>query len=128
MGIPLAFDKDIDDYGVKRVRITQSMIDQTITNIKAKHYPPLTEKMEYICDSNRDIYKNRIAVKPGTVTIVGKLIDLINWENAVAFEVYEGDNLVFVANKPSFNIKNAITSNTKVYAIAFDGSKIEVKL
>ncbi|MFA6702948.1 MAG: M60 family metallopeptidase [Dysgonamonadaceae bacterium] len=123
-----AFDKDIDDYGVKRVRITQSMIDQTIANIKAKHYPPLTEKMEYICDLNQDSYKNRLAIKPGTVAVVGKLIDFINWENAVAFEVYEGDKLVYVANKPSFNVKNAITSNTKVYAIAYDGTKIEVKL
>ena len=120
------FDQTIDDYGNARILITQSQIDETVAGIKSKNYPPLTEKMEYICDSNWEVFKNRLSVQQGTATKSGARITMLNWKNVAAYEVYEADKLVFVSNKPSFNLDNSVTGNTKVYAIAYDGNKTEV--
>ena len=108
-----------------------------LTVSRAETIQPKEDEVIYSINWDNGKYDYDSSIYPVTVSI-GKIItfetenpviiDFINWENAVAFEVYEGDKLVYVANKPSFNVKNAITSNTKVYAIAYDGTKIEVKL
>lgn len=120
------FDREIDDYGKTRIVITQTQIDQAIADIKAKNYPTLTEKMEYICDSNWEVFKNQLPVQQGTATKSGKTITMNGWKNAVAYEVYEGESLVFVSNRASFTLDNPATANTKVYAVAYDGTKTEI--
>lgn len=50
-------DTDINDYGVKRVRVTQQEIDALIAEIKSKGYPVPAYKVEEITDRN---YKNYI--------------------------------------------------------------------
>ncbi len=121
------FDQEIDDYGKARVTITQSQADKTIADIATKNHPLLTEKMEYICDSNWEIFKHRLAVQQGSATKNGTKITMTNWENVVAYEVYEGDSLVFVSNKASFNLDSPVTVYTRVFAVAYDGNKTEVK-
>ncbi|RNC63845.1 M60 family metallopeptidase [Proteiniphilum sp. X52] len=119
------FDQTIDDYGNARILITQSQIDRTVADIKAKNYPLLSEKVEYICDSNWEVFKNRLPVKAGSTTKSGKTITMTGWKNAVAYEVYEGESLVFVSNRASFTLDNPATAHTKVYAVAYDGTKTE---
>lgn len=51
---------------------------------------------------------------------------MLGWKNVVAYEVYEGDKLVFVSNKDSFTLDSPVTSSTKVYAVAYNGDKTEV--
>lgn len=119
-------DETIDDYGEEKLTITQNQIDQLINEIKNKNYASMTEKIEYICDSNWEIFKKRLPVQTGNASKNGSVITMNNWGNVVAYEVYDGDNLIFVSNKKSFSLDNPATTNTKVFAIAYDGSRTEV--
>lgn len=122
-----SFNGEIDDYGKSQVVIDQSQIDKTIAAIKVKNYLPLTEKIEYISDSNWEIFRDRLPVRQGTAVKSGKTITMIGWQNVVAYEVYDGGTLVFVSNKASFNLDADVSSGIKVMAVAYDGSKTEVK-
>ena len=121
------FDNKVEDYTPAIIKVTQSDIDQLEAEINAKNYPALTDKAEYICDSNWEIFKNKQSVQPGTAQKSGATITMNNWKNVVAYEVYEGNTLVFVSNKSSFKLDNPVTANTKVYAVAYNGNKTEVK-
>lgn len=121
------FDGEIDDYGKIRVVIDQSQIDRTIAAVKEKNYLPLTEKIEYISDSNWKIFRDRLPVRQGTAIKSGKNITMNGWQNVVAYEVYDGETLVFVSNKASFSLDTDVNSGIKVLAVAYDGSKMEVK-
>lgn len=121
------FNQIIDDYGERRVEITQAQIDAVIADIKSKNYPPLDDKMEYICDSNWQVFRDKLPVQQGTASKSGKSITMNGWKNVAAFEVYEADKLIFVSNKNSFTLDNNATTNTKVFAVAYNGNKTEVK-
>lgn len=120
------FDQTVDDYGQKRLQVTQTQIDRTFAEIKAKGYPIIIDKIEYICDANLEIFKNRSSVQTGTASKNGTTITMTDWKNVVAYEVYEGDQLIFVTNESSFNLDSPATNATKVLAIAYDGSKTTV--
>lgn len=120
------FKQTIDDYGQREVEITQTQIDQTIDDIKLKNYPLLTDKIEYICDSNWQVFRDKLSVQQGTATKNGTTITISGWKNVVAYEVFEGDNLVFVSNKASFNLESSTTANTKIFAVAYNGNRTEV--
>jgi len=120
------FDKMVDDYGKKHLLITQTQTDKTVDDIKNKNYQPLNDKIEYICDANREIFKNRLSVQAGAASKNGTSITMTGWKNVVAYEVYEGDQLIFVTNWSSFNLDSPATNTTKVFAIAYDGSKTTV--
>ena len=120
------FDGEIDDYGKGRLTITQHQIDEIVAFIKSKNYPSVTDKIEYICDSNKQYFKNRLPVRSGIATKSGSSVFMHGWGNVVAYEVYEGDKLVFVSNKDSFTLDNPVTTSTKVYAVAYNGDKTEV--
>ncbi len=120
------FDGEMDDYGTAHFKIAQSQIDKTIAYVKSKNYPLLTDKIEYICDSNWQIFRDKKSVEIGTATVSGTSVNMKNWKNVVAYEVYEGDRLVFVSNYPSFTLNSGVSSNTKIYALAYDGTKTEV--
>ncbi|MDD4777222.1 MAG: M60 family metallopeptidase [Fermentimonas sp.] len=120
------YDKIIDDYGEGRFTITQNQIDKTTDEIKAKNYPLPTGKLEYICDSNVDVFKNRQQVKKGTVTVNSTTFTMKGWENVAAFEVYQNEKLVFASNKSTFKIDQSVDDKIKVYALSFDGNRTEV--
>ena len=121
------FDKELDDYGTARFTVLQSDIDKTIQYVKDKGYPMITEKLEYICDTNWEIFRDKKSVVKGTASVSGTSVLIRNWSNTVAFEVYQGDKLVFVTNKASFNLDSPVNSDTKIYAISYDGTKTKVE-
>ena len=120
------YDEVIDDYGSGQFLITQNQIDKVIAEVKAKNYPLLTDKAEYICDSNVSIFKNRLQIRKGAAKVSGTTLTMTGWENVVAYEVYQGDNLIFASNKSSFTIDHTLNDTIKVYALSFDGNRIEV--
>lgn len=121
------YDAVIEDYGSSRFTVTQGQIDNLLGEIKEKNYAPMTDKIEYICDSNIEIFKNKQPVQAGNAIINGNSITMNGWKNVVAFEVYNNDQLVFVSNKNSFKLDNPATSNIKIYAVAFNGVKTLVQ-
>ena len=112
-------------------RITQSQIDAIVAYIEAQNFP-LPYMIEYIDDSNWTIFRDRLPVQPGTAqqTVTGTtpvtVLTMTNWRNVVAFEVFEGDRLVFVSNRSRFTLSALATANTRVYAVSFDGQRIPV--
>lgn len=120
------FDEEIDDYGKGQLTISQRQIDQVISDIEAKNYPEVTDMIEYVSDSNWEIFKNKSSIQKGTATKSGTSIRMSNWKNVVAYEVYENDKLIFVSNLSTFNLDSSATQNTKVYAVAYNGDKVEV--
>ena len=120
------FDEEIEDYSKQRVTITQAQINKTLAEIQAMNLPKPTEKLEYISDSNWEIFREKLSVQQGSATKNGTKITMMGWKNVVAYEVYEGEKLVFVSNKGSFTLDNPVTTNTKVYAVAYNGNKTEV--
>ncbi len=82
-GFYTPFDDEVDDYGKKRITVTQTQIDRTIADIKAKGYPEVDEKIEYICDANWKVFKNRLPVQPGTATKSGTKITMKGWQNVL---------------------------------------------
>lgn len=120
------FDGQIDDYGVGQFKVTQSQIDDVVAYVKGKNYPQVTEVLEYICDANWEIFRDKKAVQKGTATVSGTSVKMSNWKNVVAYEVYESDKLVFASNRDSFTLNSSAGANTKIYALAYDGTKIEV--
>ncbi len=125
-GYLVPFDKDIEHYGVRRITVTQKQIDDLIAEIESKNYAPMTEMIEYICDANWELFRDKLSVQAGTATKNHDHITMNGWKNVVAYEVYEGDQLVFVSNKNTFRLDDPATSNTKVYAVAYNGDKTEV--
>lgn len=119
-------DEIIDDYGKSPLKITQQQIDALVSEIKSENYTIPSDRIEYICDSNWHIYKNKFSVVKGTATKYGNTITMKNWENVVAYEVWENNQLIFVSNKSKFKLDKQFTNNTSVYAISYNGSKIQV--
>ena len=120
------FDDQMDDYGVGQFKVTQSQIEDVVAYVKGKNYPQVTEVLEYICDDNWEIFRDKKDVQKGTATVSGTSVKMSNWKNVVAYEVYESDNLVFASNRASFTLNSSAGANTKIYALAYDGTKIEV--
>ncbi len=120
------FDDEIDDYGKRRFTVTQQQVDDLVAEIEAKGYAPMTEVIEYICDANWQLFRDKLPVQAGTAMKNGAKLTMSGWKNVVAYEVYEGDNLVFVSNRNAFTLDNPASSNTKVYALAYNGNKTEV--
>lgn len=122
------FDRVIDDYGESRFLLTQDQIDRLVEDVKMQGYSPMNEKIEYICDSNWEYFKKRQPVQPGGKAMKNGLSIQVNgWTNVVAYEVYDGEQLVFVTNKNSFTLDNEAVS-LKIFAIAYDGARTEVNL
>lgn len=125
-GFYIPIDKTVNDYGNRQLTVTNSYVNQIKQEINALALPIATDKIEYICDSNWVYFKNKANVIKGTATKNGRRITTSGYQNVVAYEVYENDQLIFVSNKNSFDMKRIPTNNTKIYAIAYDGQKTEV--
>jgi hypothetical protein len=136
-GYLLPIDKDIDDYGVQHMTVSQSQINSLIAAVQAKGYPkPVSPVLNYISANTVNVYKNRapmsgttgvgVTVNSGTLTI-----DNSKWVNAVAFETYNQKTLTDVAiygtgDATAANSKTTVqyaAGSTSVYAVGYDGSK-----
>lgn len=119
-------DKSVEDYATRQLRVTQEYASKIKNEIKAMGYSEIKDKIEYISDGNWQYFKNKSAVVKGTATKNGQKITTSNYQNVVAYEVYENNQLIFVTNRNSFDIGKPFTSNMVVYAIAYDGTQTQV--
>lgn len=119
-------DAEIDDYGKRQFVITQDDIDKTISDIKSKNYPTTSDRIEYICDANWKVFRDKGSIIKGSATYNESQFRMTGWKNVVAYEVWRGDKLIHVSNLPSFKLKDKDGGFDKVYAISFDGKKILV--
>ncbi len=132
-------DVTIDDYGIGQILISQNQIDQTVAYIQSKNYPqPVSPVINYLSANSVNAFKNLSPLTGVTgvgVTLSGTslLIQNDQWQNAIAFEVYDiQDTLMHVAIVGSGDISLQTTTiyypnnALKVYAVGYDGQKILV--
>lgn len=130
---------DIDDYGIGHLEITQQMIDETIAYVQNKNYQqPVSPVIRYISAHSVNSFKNQQPVQGETgvgVVKTGSQLKIQNndWQNAVAFEVYDANGqLMQVAIVGTGDISLNTTKiyypsgADKVFAVGFDGQKILV--
>ncbi len=126
-GLLKPVNKLVDDYQSARLRITSGMSKNAKRYIKNKNYPKLPYKLQYITDANWEIYKNQSKIVVGTAVRIGSQITTENWKNVIVYEVWQGDKLVAIQHQSNeISIPGDIDEQTKVYAIQYDGTKIEV--
>ncbi|NDV60663.1 M60 family metallopeptidase [Bacteroides sp. 519] len=123
-------DVVVEDYGKARMTITKQMIEETKNRVEALGYTKPKHRFEYICDANADLYKTSGTIGQGTASRNDKKVTMNGWTNVVAYEVREGQKLIFVSSASTFTLDNSLASwnnNYKVYAISATGDEVEVK-
>lgn len=107
--------------------ISQEEIDETEQTIAAMGLTKKAPAIQYLKDNNVALFKNMKPVEAGQVSLSGNKLSLSGWKNVVAWEVYDGSQLVQIAQKDSFDLKMT-GSNVTVKAVAANGTKTEVHL
>lgn len=129
----------IKQYGTAQLSITQAMIDETISYVERKGYKKPAQVIQYIEDRDDAKYGNvgkmnkqykeiSKITKNVTYTRSGNTINIQNGDQAIGFEVKEGNALKFYSNKYSFSIDKigGWNRNFKVFAVQADGVRKEL--
>ncbi|MDO4790608.1 MAG: M60 family metallopeptidase [Porphyromonas sp.] len=125
---------EVNDYGKEMLVITDELVSEIKQKIEKLGLKKVTDRIEYISDSNWKVYKDRKSIVRGDKCEVVqedrlKLFKMHSgWENFVAVEIYNTDNkLICVGNSSKFVLPNTFNKNCKAYAISFDGKKEEIQ-
>lgn len=126
-GFLAPIDQEVNDYGKKRFVVTQQQIDRLRKEIEEKGYEPLTVPFWYITDNTVKMFKSCKPVERGIASCKGNTFTMTSWNNVVAYEVYDGDKLLFVSPLSSFTVEgDVVNAKTRLYAVGTDGKKTEV--
>lgn len=124
---------EIDDYAKEMLTCTAEQVAAAEARIKAKGYAKAPAGLVYITDGTTDVFKNRLAIVPGSSSMSGNKVTLTDWKNVVAYEVYSGGELKMavpavapaVSASTVFTV-NASISGAEVKAVSWDGQRVEV--
>lgn len=136
-GMAAPVDREVDDYGKAFITVTDEMVQEMLDYIS--RYPkPDSDVIYYICTNNVDIFRKRLPIKksadaPKIKLPVGK-IDIPGdaWENAVAFEAYQGKTLLRVSLRGINHEDNTTTTVTCppetdcIKAVQWDGKRVTI--
>ncbi|MDL2223424.1 M60 family metallopeptidase [Bacteroidales bacterium OttesenSCG-928-M11] len=137
-GMLRPINKWVDDYTCAQMTITEDDIKE-VKKYASKYKKPSTPVLHYITANSIDCYKNKLAVKGNlnegiTTNEDGSLtIDHRVWQNAVAFETYQGDKLIKIAFVGAGSKDNKTTlvrfpnEATHVEAVEWNGKRYRVK-
>lgn len=132
-------NRQIDDYGLGWIQITQNQIDEVIDYIASQNYPqPVSPVIHYLSAHSVEAFKDLKAVEGTTgqgVSLNGQYLSVQHsiWKNVVAFETFntEGELIyVSIVGTGDLSLQTSKvyypTNALKVYAVGFDGQKILV--
>lgn len=119
-------DIEKDDYGKKRILVTEDMATNAKQRIADLGLPKPTGTVEYICDLNADYYKNNNSIIKGTAQREGAKITMTGWKNVAAYEVYSDEELCFISPASSFTVVGKLDGKVQVFAVSASGVKEEV--
>jgi hypothetical protein len=123
-GMLTPIDVTISDYADRPLKITQAQIDE-VKEYAAKYAAP-TDRIQYIQDSNVDLYRTKTSIVKGTVSKSGSTFTLHFWKNVAACEVLDADGkLLLVTSKTSVTVPSG---GTVVYAVSASGERVEVQV
>src|SRR5699024_6496707 len=135
-GLLLPIDLWVDDYTCAQMTITEEQI-ATVRNYATKYKKPNTSVLHYITANSVDIFKYQEKIKgktsKGFSVEDGKVtIDNDQWQGAVAFETYQGDELIKIAFRGAGSLDNSQTivhtpeGSTVVKAVGWNGKRKNV--
>lgn len=87
--------------------ITQEQVKQL--KKYAGRYKKPQVNIHYIHDEAVTLFKDKPTIMKGKIERTNNKITMAGWENAVVYEVYAGDKLVFVSPSDTFEIPAEIT-------------------
>lgn len=127
-------DVELDDYGKKRMTITQVDIDRLVSRVEALGYSKPDVALEYISDLMVDNYKNNSGIVVGTVFRKGNLLTLKGWKHVAAFEVKDETGKLFCIDKGiaeddairEFELPTDWQNGFTLEAISVDGTRTKV--
>jgi FOG: PKD repeat len=144
-GMLRTYDNYMNDYTSAQLTITAADSAGVGSYVTGKGYPkPESPVIYYISSNSVDAYKNKLSVEGtqglGCTPMLSAsedyqkyvIVDHSVWKNVVAFETYNGNNLIRISMPGSGYENNNKTrvyypSNaTAIYAVAWDGSKKQV--
>ncbi|MCH5318179.1 MAG: M60 family metallopeptidase [Paramuribaculum sp.] len=129
-------DVTIDDYGTARLAVTQNMADAMRQRIKALGFDKPQEPIEYITDNNQTVFRSQLHIVEGTAARSDNRLTMNDWKNVVVYEVRaDGPTGKLIHVSDGMREKSTVAtftvptwqSNYRVYAVQFDGKRIEVK-
>lgn len=83
--------------------------------------------MHYLCDNTISLFKNKRKIKEGKIERIGNKIALSDWENAVVYEIYDGDQLLLITPFATFDLPEGST-NPEIHAIPAEGDPVIKKI
>lgn len=110
-----------DYYGPDTFEMTPEIIDQYRNKVKALNLEIITDAVEYITDSNFNLFKNKTEVVAGSYEIINNQLIPLNWTGVVAYENYVNgqlSNIYLNANPIDLFSQN---DTQEIYAVQFDG-------
>ena len=116
-----------DSYGDGKVVVTEAQVSALKDRIRYLGYSAPQHKLEYICDSNLEVYANNAAVVAGTATRSGSKLSMSGWRNVAVYEVSDNmGKVIFVSPQSSFTVNTTLPEGFKVNAVAASGTKTRV--
>ena len=129
---------EIDDYAVRRLTVTEAMADNMRQRVAALGLPEPEVPIEYLTDNNWAAVKARAAVVAGTASRSGQTLTMDNWQNVLVYEVRDGgpdgrvihisDGMLTPSTRASFKVPESWNNGWRLYAVQYDGRRIEVAL
>ena len=110
-------------YYKKEFNITKEEVE-ALKRYSSKYAKP-DASIWYIHDECVEMFRNKADVEKGTVTVDGEIYE-ITAKNAVVYEIYDGDTLVFVTPVSKFKIPVSC-KNPVIYAVSATGKSIKME-
>lgn len=137
VGMAAPIDREVDDYGIYFVTVTEKMVQEVLDY--ASRYPePDSTVICYISANNVDIFRNKLPIEKSPnapdIQLPIKQVDIPPdaWKNAVAFEAYNGDRLLRVSIRGLNHKDNETTTvicppeTDSLKAVQWDGKRITI--
>lgn len=126
-------DQNVMDYSNKRIVISSADVSSARSKIALLGLPPVTDKIEYICDGNWQYFRDKTPVTgSGSATLSGNIVTIPQnaYRGVVAYEFYLNGKLIGVANNPKIILPQTISLDGKqeLFAVAYDGKKTAIPI
>ena len=136
-------NQTLEQYGTWNYNVTQEMIDETKAYMAS--FPKKAAPIQYLEDRKKgdtgldvtpsdvgyytQFKDNQKITKTITHTRSSQTINIKDGEEAVAFELYKNDKLVYFSNMFNFTVPSSIKVDDTVIvkAVQADGTRVEVK-
>lgn len=124
--------KEIDRHweGKEHFHISAKDLAEAEKYIKSKNYPKAPAGLLYLTDHNYEAFVNKAPIIPGKVEwdeYDDKVVILKDWQNVMAFEVYDGNELILISVTSKFRLPK-YNGNIRIKAVNWKGESTEATI